>query len=392
MLKSYIFQVIVRKDAENAYISKIEFLELGISIDVATLSDQQRVLLNTCLHDFLHDKGVTKIILDELERMDKNDEAIKPLTPAETHATFPLGPYDRLEPTTVKFAAERRYDYCERFLPPVMKMTLAVEFTLFMPLLAAAIGNSEIELFSADKTTAEGTGMMMGVLFTAYNMINTFAGPGAGGMNEFGETFDEALHSIGNTLWNTLTCKKSNSTKNMLQQLQDPATRAKKFLAKTGITIFCGTYLFSDFLMNSQQYKSMEAQVSAMAPYTFFSEAVILYAMKINFYLNQINDPIYASSFVAWNFRQIDNYYAKKSKEKTNNTRLALPVGDTETGNSLSDKLLSPDDYKSINDDNPPDQPWHAFFTRLGKTKKPDVVVKTLSLVPETSHLTQTVF
>lgn len=362
MGKVYEFYAIGRKKAENSFIHRIEFPGLNLSFDSESLPEPDRVILNTGFARFLEDRFIKTELRKRLEQLDDDDETINPLSELEIRKKHEIGSNDRLEVASIQFQSKHRSNYCERFLSPVMKATLTAELILFIPLIATAIGTSEMELFGADDDVAKQSGTALGLLFAMYNLISVFAGPGANNMSEFGANFDSAFHSI----WRTLTCKKSRPKPREEKESGCNTQKAKVLGAKALVTSFFGAFLYSDVLLNFQQFRSMEDQIAAMEPYSIFPVNIIDFSMRINFYLNQINDPIFGSSFLSWCYAKIDErfrYHGSKivAEEKKKEVELLARDNDAESLLSDSGSELGDEEEESAV---PPRRSWCCFFSR----------------------------
>lgn len=355
MLRTHTFYTVGRKKAETAPIEKIEVLELGISVDPNRLAP---TALDEGFLKFINDQWFTSLIRTELDLLDEDGEEIEPLsTTAEIRKKFPIGQYDRLEPAKVEFTSKHRSSRCERFLPPIMKFTLGAELALLIPLLAAASGSTQIELFRMTPTEGASFGTAESLLFMAYNVLNTFFAPGGNNMGATGYVFDNTFHS----LWRWLTCKKSR-TQQYQEEKVSTCDLAKKWASKGFVTLFSLGFIYTDFLMNYQQYKSMSQIVDFMAPYSIFPKEAISFGMLANFWANQANDPVY--TFSSWYF-----FNKAINKKYTPKVRIALPSPaideekDIEKAeDELKAQLIPEAQGSSVNETDPePDEPRRSI-------------------------------
>lgn len=363
MGKVYEFYAIGRKKAENSFIHRIEFPGVTLSFNSEELTESNRAILDTSFAKFLEDHFIKTELRKRLEQLDDDDEIINPLSELEIRKKYEIGPNDRLEATTIQFQSKHRSSYCERFLSPVMKVTLTAELILFIPLIATAIGTSEMELFSADADVAKRSGTALGLLFAMYNLISLFAGPGANNMSEFGANFDSVFHSV----WRTLTCKKSRPKPIEGKESCCNTQKVKAAGAKALVTSFFGAFLYSDVLLNFQQFRSMEDQIAAMEPYSIFPVNIIDFSMRINFYLNQINDPVFGSSFLSWCYAKIDErfrYHGSKIAAEEKKKEVELLARDNDAESLLSDSGSELSVYEEEESAVPPRRSWCCFFTR----------------------------
>lgn len=302
------FTAIGHKLSENSHIHVIGIAELGIAIKVSDLSPDQLAKLKAIgFKKFLDQPVIKQLIHDKLKRMDREDEDIPDPFPSELLQTV-FNTHDRFEPVSVEFQSAHRSSFCERTLPPVMKASFIAEMISYIPLISASVGNSEEQLFSAARDPVKILGTIQGLLFSSFNLAIMFTTPGSESMGQTGAVFDSAFHSM----WRFFTCAAKSQQQKLAALYDTCALKSKRIGSKAAITAFALTFLCSNFLLDYQQYESMEEAVQGMAPYTIFPTALIYYAMKINFYLNQINDPIYGASWVNFMYEKFNKKWAPK--------------------------------------------------------------------------------